>query len=275
VALIDNQGDGTIQDDDKYDILIQSVTPFPATEGTDLTVTFTVALVNVDPAYGVTNPVTVQYATVDGTAVDGADYIGDSNTLTFSGMTTSQDVVISIQDDSFFEAAETFDLTLSNFAGTLAGSIINGSETASIVDDGDSYSVSIDAAQNVTEGAAPTTVAFTVTLDQQVPGGANVNFATSDGSAVAGAAGSGDYDSASGTLNFLPTETTKDIIITINPDTLYEGAETFDVDITTTDPNANVTASKGVRGREDSKGRGRARYCDLHRDPGSTGSRRC
>jgi Tfp pilus tip-associated adhesin PilY1 len=247
VALIDNQGDGTIQDDDNYSVLIQSVTPFPVTEGAAPgTVTFTVALTNVDPVLGIIDPVTVQYATVDGTAVDGMDYIGASNTLTFSGMTTSQDVTISIQDDSLFEGAESFDLTLSNFSGTLAGSIINGTETATILDDGDSYSVSIEAAKNVTEGAAPGTVAFTVTLDQQVPGGAAVNFATSDGSAVAGAPGSGDYESTSGTLNFLPTETSKDIVATINNDTVYEGPETFDVDITTLDPNANITASKGV-----------------------------
>jgi hypothetical protein len=247
VALMDNQGVGTIEDDDKYDVLIQSVTPFPATEGSAPgTVTFTVVLTNVDAVLGIVDPVTVQYATVDGTAVDGMDYIGASNTLTFSGMTTSQDVTISIQDDSLFEVAETFDLTLSNFLGTLAGSIINETETATILDDGDSYSISVDAAQNITEGAAPGTVTFTVTLDQQVPGGAAVNFATSDGSAVAGAPGSGDYESASGTLNFLATETTKDIVVTINNDTIYEGAETFDVDITTVDPNANITATKGV-----------------------------
>jgi Tfp pilus tip-associated adhesin PilY1 len=247
VALMDNQGVGTIEDDDKYDVLIQSVTPFPATEGSAPgTVTFTVVLTNVDAVLGIVDPVTVQYATVDGTAVDGMDYIGASNTLTFSGMTTSQDVTISIQDDSLFEVAETFDLTLSNFLGTLAGSIINGTETATILDDGDSYSISVDAAQNVIEGAAPGTVTFTVTLDQQVPGGAAVDFATSDGSAVAGAPGSGDYESASGTLDFLATETTKDIVVTINNDTIYEGAETFDVDITTVDPNANITASKGV-----------------------------
>jgi hypothetical protein len=85
-----------------------------------------------------------------------------------------------------------------------------------------------------------------VTLDQQVPGGASVDFATADGSALAGAPGSGDYDSVSGTLNFLATETSKDITITIQNDLTDENDETFDVDITSADLNANVTASKGV-----------------------------
>ncbi|MGD8985048.1 MAG: Calx-beta domain-containing protein [Desulfobacteraceae bacterium] len=155
---------------------------------------------------------------------------------------------MTIEDDPLFEAAETFGFSLSAFdAGTRTGSITNASETVTITDDpNDKYGVSIEAAQTPTEGAAPGTVTFTVTLDQQVPGGANVDFATADGSAVAGAAGSGDYDSISGTLNFLPTETSKDITITVHNDYLDEDDETFDVDITSADPAADITVSKGI-----------------------------
>jgi len=161
----------------------------------------------------------------------------------------TETVNVTIEDDSLFEINETFGFSLSAFdAGTRTGSITDGSETVTIVDDTDTdkYGVSIEAAETVTEGAAPGTVTFTVTLDQQVPGGANVDFATADGSAVAGAAGGGDYDSVSGILNFLPTETSKDITITLQNDYLDEDDETFDVDITSADPNANITISKGV-----------------------------
>jgi hypothetical protein len=250
-TIADGQGEGLIDDDaDTYDISIQSVTPFPATEGTDNTVTFTLALLNIDPTHGIIGAIQVDYATADGSAVAGApgsgDYDSASGTLNFLPTETTKDIAITINNDTLYEVAETFDLTIIDITGPRAGSIISGSETATITDDGDIYSVSIEPTQNVTEGAVPGTVTFTVTLDQQVPGGAEVAFATADGSAVAGAPGSGDYDSVSGTLSFGASETTQDITVTINNDTLYEMAETFDVDISTTDPNANITASKGV-----------------------------
>ncbi|MGD9039399.1 MAG: Calx-beta domain-containing protein [Desulfobacteraceae bacterium] len=238
----------TIQDDaDTYDVAIQSVAPSNAEEGTDNTVTFTLGLANVDSTHGVIGTVQVDYATGGGTATPDSDYLSASGQVIF--VSDTEAVNVTIQDDSLFEANETFDLTLSAFdAGTRTGSITNPSETVTIVDvtDPDKYGVSIEAAKTVKEGAAPGTVTFTVTLDQQVPGGANVDFTTADGSAVAGAPGSGDYDSVSGTLNFLPTETSKDITITVNNDYLDEDDETFDVDITSADPAIDIAVSKGV-----------------------------
>src|SRR5262249_30355564 len=58
---------------------------------------------------------TIHYATSDGTALDGSDYTGDSNTLTFTptgGLT--QTIYISLTDDSLDENSENFTVTLSN-----------------------------------------------------------------------------------------------------------------------------------------------------------------
>lgn len=58
--------------------------------------------------------VTVDFATVDGTATAGSDYTAVSGTLTFQPGQTSQTVVVSIIGDKALEADEAFALRLSN-----------------------------------------------------------------------------------------------------------------------------------------------------------------
>ena len=75
-TLLDGQGLGTITDDDGFPSLsINDVTVTEANGGT-VNAVFTVSLSN---ASG--QPVTVDYATADGTAVAGADYTSASGTL--------------------------------------------------------------------------------------------------------------------------------------------------------------------------------------------------
>jgi subtilisin family serine protease/Ca2+-binding RTX toxin-like protein len=61
-----------------------------------------------------TETVTVQYATVNNTAIAGSDYTTTSGTLTFAPGVTSQDIIIPILNNSLNEAQETFNLTLSS-----------------------------------------------------------------------------------------------------------------------------------------------------------------
>ncbi|QSV65196.1 MAG: S8 family serine peptidase [Dolichospermum sp. DL01] len=61
-----------------------------------------------------TETVTVQYATVNNTAIAGSDYTTTSGTLTFDPGVTSQDIIIPILNDSLNEAQETFNLILSS-----------------------------------------------------------------------------------------------------------------------------------------------------------------
>jgi Calx-beta domain len=68
-----------------------------------------------------TVPVTVGYATADGTATAPADYAAASGTLTFPAGSTAQNVVVSVVGDSTVEPDETFVLNLSGASGaTLA-----------------------------------------------------------------------------------------------------------------------------------------------------------
>jgi hypothetical protein len=73
--------------------------------------------------------------------------------------------------------------------------------------------------------AAPT-VMVAVTRSGDVSGSTSVNYATSDGTAVAGS----DYTATNGTVTFNPGETTKNITIAMLDDSVYEGPpETFNV----------------------------------------------
>ena len=75
-----------------------------------------------------------------------------------------------------------------------------------------------EAEENVDE-----TIDFAVTLDRAASGTVTVDYATSDGSATAGA----DYTAASGTLTFQAGERTKTVAVTLLDDTHDEDEETF------------------------------------------------
>ncbi len=97
-------------------------------EGTSVAATFPVWLSAPSAA-----AVTVAYATADGTAVAGADYVAASGAITFPAGTTSRAVTITVLSDPGLEDVETFDLRLSApFNATIA----DGRGVASIVPTG-------------------------------------------------------------------------------------------------------------------------------------------
>ena len=76
-----------------------------------------------------TVPVTVAYATADGTALAGADYTAASGTLTFAAGETAKTVSVAVLDDAHDEGEETLTLRLSNAAGAR---IADGEATGTI-----------------------------------------------------------------------------------------------------------------------------------------------
>ncbi|MGE0778813.1 cellulase family glycosylhydrolase, partial [Mycolicibacterium sp.] len=103
-----------------------------------------------------TSPVTVTYATSNGTAASGADYTAKSGTITFAPGVLTQQIQVSITGDTAVEGNETFTLTLSNPSGA---TIADGSAVGTIVNDDvalpGNISLSISDA-SVTEGAPGT-----------------------------------------------------------------------------------------------------------------------
>jgi CSLREA domain-containing protein len=87
-------------------ILINDVAVAEGGAGTS-TATFNVTLTAASA-----QPVTVQFATADGTATAGSDYVATSGTLTFNPGVTSQPINVTINGDTVFEPSETFFVNL-------------------------------------------------------------------------------------------------------------------------------------------------------------------
>ncbi len=113
-------------------------------------------------------PVTVDYATSDGTAAEPDDYTETSGTLTFTAPETELTIRVPVIDDTVDEEeTETFTLTLSNAAQAgLAGGAGTLAATGTITDNDDpAVAVSFGAeTYTAAEGGEPVTV--TVSLDR-------------------------------------------------------------------------------------------------------------
>ena len=113
-AIADGLGVGTINDNDVAEPQRQiSISDASATEGG--AVEFTVSL-----GAASANPITVDYATADGSAVAPGDYTAGTGTVTFAPGDTSETVSVQTNDDALVEGTETFDVNLSNATGNAA-----------------------------------------------------------------------------------------------------------------------------------------------------------
>ena len=171
-------------------------------------------------------PITVDYATSDGTAEAGSDYTSVSGTLTFASGETSKSVIVPISGDNILEADESFTVTLSNVTGT--ANLLDGSGTG-VIENDDAASVTIaDVATDEDNG----TVTVTLSLDNGVQGGFTVNASTTDGTATTT---DSDYTAISGeVLTFVGTAgETQAFDITLGSDTKLEANETLTVAMST------------------------------------------
>ncbi len=88
-----------------------------------------------------------------------------------------------------------------------------------------------------------TTFAFTVILEFASAQPVTVQYRTVNGTATAS---SGDYAAKTGTLTFLPGETSKTLTIFVNGDSRREADETFYVDLFGISSNSRLSKSRGV-----------------------------
>ncbi|HEX7151416.1 MAG TPA: IPTL-CTERM sorting domain-containing protein [Thermoanaerobaculia bacterium] len=188
--------------------------------------------VTVNRSGGSEGTVTVSWGTGGGTANPYFDYEPGGGTLTFAPGVTSQTVNVTILDDAFSESSETFHLELANPSG---GAVLGTPSlmTVTILDNETAPSVSVAGGSS---GESPTgSITFQVTLSAASGQAVTVDYATSDGTATAGA----DYTATSGTLTFAPGEQTLFVLVPVTADALYEGDET--VIVTLTNPsNASI-----------------------------------
>jgi len=172
-----------------------------------------------------TDTVSVNFATASGSAAAVSDYASQIGTLTFDPGETSQDITILVSGDTAYESDETFFVNLS---GPVNATIATGQATGTILND-DPAPITISIAnRGLDEGESGTTsFEFTVSLSEQNTSTVTVDFATADGSAVAGS----DYVSQNDTLTFDPGVTSQTITVLVNGDTAFEPNETFLVNL--------------------------------------------
>jgi N-acetylneuraminic acid mutarotase len=217
----------TISDNDAGGVLKFSAATYSVSEAI-ATVTITVTR-----SGGTASGVTVDYTTSGGTATPGSDYTLANGTLSFGSGITSKTFTVPILNDTRDEANETTVLTLSSPTGGATLGTPNPA-TLTITDNDVGGTLKLSAATySAGEGAGSATI--TVTRSGGTASGVTVQYATGDGTATAGS----DYSSASGTLTFAASETSKTFAVPILNDPLGEGNET--VNLTLSNPMGGAT----------------------------------
>ncbi len=184
-------------------------------------------------------PVTIAYATGNGTATAGSDYQAASGTLTFAPGETSKTITVQVNGDRLGEASETFFVNLSSPINAI---ITDGQGVGTIADD--EPRISIGDFRKVEGKKGQTTLfTFTVTLSAAYDQPATMLFRTVNGTAKTS---DGDYLAKTGTLTFLPGETTKTITIEVKGDSKREANETFYLDLYGLGSNALFTKNRGI-----------------------------
>lgn len=167
-----------------------------------------------------TEPVTVNYTTVDGSATTAeGDYQHASGTLTFNpGGPLTQTIPVLVNGDRRGEMAEVF------FVNITSGDapVIDGQGNGVIIED--EPTLYILNTPSVLEGSSGTTpLNFTLTLSSPYDVDITVHFATQDGSATTA---DGDYQAKSGTATIAAGATTTTVTINVNGDLKSEADET-------------------------------------------------
>ncbi|MBL8246576.1 MAG: Ig-like domain repeat protein, partial [Rhodanobacteraceae bacterium] len=173
--------------------------------------------------------VTLSVNSADGTAT-AADYTPISATVSFPpGSTLSQVVMVTIANDALDEVDENFTLTLSGLTATGNVTLGTAVATGTILDDDATPTLSITSPSLNEGNGGPSTMNFVVSLS--AVSGRNVSFtgATTDGSATIA---DNDYVALASTPFTIPAgQTSLTIPVTINGDTVFEGNETFSVNL--------------------------------------------
>jgi ribosomal protein L35AE/L33A len=233
-TIADNQGIGTITDDDLPGISVNDVNFTEGNTGT-ANLVFTVSLSSASA-----QTIQVNYATANVTATAPSDYTAlTTTTLTFNPNVTSQTVSVPIVGDTLDEPNETFQL---NLTAPVNATIVDGVGTGTITDNDPTPTLTINDITVVEGNAGTVSATFTVALSAVSGQNITVNYTTGNATATAPA----DYATTSGTLTFAPgSATTRTVTVSVNGDTLDEPNETFQVNLSGA-VNATIADSQGI-----------------------------
>lgn len=227
-TIADHGGTGTITNDDDGD----SPGPEPAirlgdvpqVEGNSGTSPATVTVVLNQAS---DEPVTVHWATLDGTAAAPGDFAGRSDDLTFAPGDTSKQIDVPIVGDTVAEDDESFTLELTNPSGA---TIDDPSGTGTILNDDEEVTPPALSVGDVSvrEGDAGTTQAvFPVTLSHASEDTVFFEYETNDGTAIA----PDDYVGVHAVTHIAEGETSTEVVVGVVGDTVVESDEFFTLEL--------------------------------------------
>lgn len=177
---------------------------------------------------------TVNYATVDGSAVAGRDYTASTGTLTFAP--TSAAMMISVPVLAGSPGNSSMTVQLSGAAGATIGAAIGtGTITAPAITS--SFSVA-----NASAGAG-TQLNFVITRTGNLSTTQSVGYTTRDGTAIAGQ----DYTPVQSTLSFPPGVGGQSVMVATNV-VFYSGTRTFQFNLTSTVGGASISGTGSATG---------------------------
>jgi len=231
----DVHGVGTILNDEP----VVSIGDVTVTEGNTGSVNATFRL-TLSAASGA--PVTVHFATANGSATAGSDYTEASGDATIPAGQTFIDVMIAVSGDRIFEPTENLVVNLST--PTNAG-INDGQGVGTILDDEPRITINNvlqKEGNGLGNGNNKTLFVFTVSLSAAYDQAVTVFFATGGGTATVGS----DYHSQTGTLTFAPGVRTMTITIVVVADKSQENDETFFVNLSGASNNALIEDAQGM-----------------------------
>jgi uncharacterized repeat protein (TIGR01451 family)/uncharacterized delta-60 repeat protein len=191
------------------------------------------ALVTVIRTNGHSGVVQVNFATSNGSALAGIDYVPTNGTLTFPDGVTVASFRVPVIDNATVQNPRSFNVTLSNpQGGAIIGSV--STEPVFILDNDIGISLSTPTF-SVNEGNGTATIS--VLRLNGSNGVVQVNYSTTNSLATNGIAVAGvDYVSTSGILTFNNGETFKTFTVPILDNLIVDGDRTFGITISNVQP---------------------------------------
>lgn len=208
----------TIQDDDPTPSVSISQSSVQVNEGSNAVLT-----VQLSAASG--RSVTVPFSVGAQSTAGGSDYTISSSPLVFSPGQTQLNITVGTTQDSLDEPDETVIVNLGSPTNAGVGS--PSSSTITILDDDPAPTVSISPGGSGGESVATKTIA--VVLSAASGRTITVPFSVNGSSTATG--GGTDYSISSSPLTFNAGETSKNITLTINNDSLDENDESVMIDL--------------------------------------------
>jgi VCBS repeat-containing protein len=183
-------------------------------------------------------PVTVHYATSDGSAFAGIDYTATNGDLTIPSGSSSATVSVPLIGTNLYASTKSFKFTLSNPTNALTP----GGYNLEYIQNTNSFPNLTVSPVSIVQSSSSQNMTFTVQLASATSSPLSLSYTTTNGSALAGT----DYSSANGVLNLAAGATTGLINVTVNGSNTNPLSANHSFSLNVTSPTNSTTSATGT-----------------------------